>query len=145
MEEDLKILEENINNGTIYCLCGNTINKAIENLIKGYKELEEYQHKVNQILNLDDDNLNIVLVDNCQKGLKKCVTEFERENQSYRDYFGTPPCYDNANYIPKSKVREKIEELRYKQRENIKNLEYDYEINKVILSLKELLQEGDDK
>ena len=33
-------------------------------------------------------------------------------NQSYKDYYGTPPCYDNAKYIPKSKVQEKIEDLK---------------------------------
>ena len=106
MEEDLKVLEEFLNGKQTGYLTTklednlikvqeftfdsnkptDKVAQAIENLIKGYKELEEYQHKVNEILNLDDDNLDIVLVDNCQKGLKKCVTEFEKENQSYRDY-----------------------------------------------------------
>ena len=38
-------------------------------------------------------------------------TRLEIENQSYRDYMGEPPCYDNASYIKKSKIKEKIEEL----------------------------------
>lgn len=41
----------------------------------------------------------------------KYIIKLEKENQSYRDYLGEPPCYDNASYIPKSKVKEKIEEL----------------------------------
>lgn len=41
MEEDIKLLEENINNGIIYCGCGYTTEKAIEHLILAYKKLEE--------------------------------------------------------------------------------------------------------
>ena len=73
LEEDIKVLEENINNGTIYCLCGNTINKAIENLIARNKELEEK---------------NFYL-----------------------------PAWVGKNYIPKSKVRERIEEYNKLQEE----------------------------
>lgn len=84
MEADIKILEDYIkliNKG--YCddcneLCNiygtpafpsRAISQALENLIKGYRELEI-------------------------------------ENQSYRDYMGEPPCYDNANYIKKSTLKE---------------------------------------
>lgn len=38
MEENIKILEQEINN--IYVECGATITNAIENLIKGYRNLE---------------------------------------------------------------------------------------------------------
>lgn len=79
MKEDIKILEENIKNGTIYVNCGNTIDKAIENLLTRYKQMAI-------------------------------------ENQSYKDYYGEPPVYENAKYIPKSKVKEKIEELDNKRR-----------------------------
>ena len=43
MEEDIKILEENLKNGTIYVNCGNSIDKALENLLTRYKELEEWK------------------------------------------------------------------------------------------------------
>ena len=42
---------------------------------------------------------------------KEKLQELEKENQSYRDYMGEPPCYDNASYIKKSKIKEKIEEI----------------------------------
>ena len=41
MEEDIKILEENLKNGTIYVNCGNSTDKALENLLTRYKQLEE--------------------------------------------------------------------------------------------------------
>lgn len=39
------------------------------------------------------------------------MEQLEKENQSYRDYLGEPPCYDNAKYIPKSRIQAKIEEF----------------------------------
>ena len=42
MEDKINILEQEINN--IYVRCGATITNAIENLIKGYRELEK-SHK----------------------------------------------------------------------------------------------------
>ena len=124
MKEDIKVLEWVITN-KLYIDTHNecdyhNIHKAIENLIKGYKELEEYQHNVNEILNLDDDNLDAILVDNCHKGLKKCVTEFEKENHYKTEminYLDKRHIEDFEFYletlnntIPKSKVQEKIEE-----------------------------------
>lgn len=41
MEEEIRVLEENINNKIIYCGCGYTTEKAIEHLISAYKKLEE--------------------------------------------------------------------------------------------------------
>lgn len=41
MEEDIKILEENLKNGTIYVNCGNSIDKALENLLTIYKLYEQ--------------------------------------------------------------------------------------------------------
>lgn len=41
MEEDIKILEENLKNGTIYVNCGNSIDKALENLLTRYKLYEQ--------------------------------------------------------------------------------------------------------
>lgn len=49
------------------------------------------------------------------KSLENLLTRYKQmkiENQSYIDYFGNPPCYDDAKYIPKSKVKERIETLR---------------------------------
>lgn len=77
------------------------VKQALENLIKVYRELEER----NSILN-ESNNLKI-----------NKINELEKENQSYRDYLGEPPCYDNAKYIPKSKVKEKIKEL-YEDKDN---------------------------
>lgn len=110
MEEDIKILEDFINNefqkdklemnekggfkiGTIYKVT--ELSVAIENLIKGYRELEERNSNLNESNNLKINKIN----------------ELEKENQSYRDYLGEPPCYDNANYIQKSRIKAKIEEL----------------------------------
>lgn len=49
MEEDIKILEEKLKDGTIYVNCGNTTDKALEHLIKAYKELEEKYEKLSKI------------------------------------------------------------------------------------------------
>ena len=79
MEEDIKILEELIKHNYLedvgYLREDNDyekFNQAIENLIKGYRELEEF---------------------------KKQVTDIESTN--FIKY---------KNYIPKSKIKEKIEE-----------------------------------
>ena len=66
-----------------------------------------------EIAEIIKDGINII------ENLINKNKELEEENQSYRDYFGTPPCYDNADYIPKSKVREKIEELNGKMAEQV--------------------------
>lgn len=41
LEEDMKLLEENIKNGTIYVHCGYSVEKALKNLIKKHNELQE--------------------------------------------------------------------------------------------------------
>ena len=60
--------------------------------------------------------VEIKTLENLIKGYRK----LEMENQSYKDYLGYPPCYDNAKYIPKSKIKEKIEELE-KEEEGLRN------------------------
>ena len=75
--------------------------------------------------------------------------QLEIENQSYKDYYGNPPCYDDAKYIPKSKVKEKIEELtkeaNYRSEDNPKGRVHfipepcDYQIQ----ALKDLIEGGD--
>ena len=59
MEEDIKILEENLKNGTIYVNCGNSIDKALENLLTRYKQLEEE----NVELRIENSAMNTVLED----------------------------------------------------------------------------------
>ena len=78
MEEDIKILEEMI---TWDCLLPNKRQtEAIENLIKGYRELEKSKITYERARDLQEENKRIV---------------------------------DN-NYIPTSKIKEKIEEIRNK-------------------------------
>lgn len=92
MEKDLKVLEDlekRIKNDIFFEYPKDVYSKAIENLIKGYKELET-------------------------------------ENQSYRDYFGTPPCYDNADYILKSKLAEILKQ-RLKKYQDADDGEYKQE------------------
>ena len=76
MEEDIKIIKASkiMSDDIPHSEHSKRLRKALENLIKGYRELEI-------------------------------------ENQSYRDYLGEPPCYDNAKYIPKSRIQAKIEEF----------------------------------
>ena len=83
MEEDIKILEENLKNGTIYVNCGNSIDKALENLLTRYKQLEEENKSK-------------------QKAYDNCYCEYKH--------------YKQFDSIPKSKVKEKIEELDNKRR-----------------------------
>ena len=84
MEEDIKIVEELVEHN------------YLED-VSYLREDNDYK-KFNQA------------IENLIKGYRKS----EMENQSYRDYLGEPPCYDNASYIPKSKIKEKIEELESK-------------------------------
>ena len=103
MEEDIKQLEELILDRKSFVIGDKEHDEiylkdisAIEKLIKGYRDGEDILIKTTK------ENLE----------LKEYIRELEKENQSYRDYFGEPPCYDNASYILKSKVKEKIEELK---------------------------------
>ena len=83
------------------------------------------------------------------------VKQLEKENQSYRDYFGNPPCYDDAKYIPVSKIKENIEEYNKIEKEMYKNKINSNDINEIykyaveedkakygVISLKKLLGEG---
>ena len=84
MEEDIKYLEEQIksNNELFekhgYSLLSQKQIQALENLIKGYRELEK---RIIQLTNL------------------LCIND------------------SDENYIPKSKVKEKIEELKEREQE----------------------------
>ena len=126
MEEDTKILEELINEYKDY-FCGNynIINdmglklahiEAIENLIKRNKELQEALKDEIQCFNKMKD---------IAETLRKENVEYIIQNRQYE-----------LNYIPKSKVREKIEELE-------KGNKNTFIRGEKILVLQELLQEGD--
>ena len=112
--EDIKDIQE------ILTALDNTtkeqLDKAIKNVDKEWSEME-MEEEINELeikiletkesafptyWTKEDADLVAKIVNN----LLKRNNELEKENQSYRDYFGTPPCYDNANYIPKSKVKE---------------------------------------
>ena len=107
MEEDIKVLEEYLNyNATQRKISASEI-IAIENLIKGYKELEV-------INKMQEYRINVI---------------------------------DEREFIPKSKVREKIEELKKERNKQDKGgkiyLFYDQiDISNIIRALEELL-EGD--
>lgn len=66
------------------------------------------QEMTNAIMN----NIDSTLIFTYIKNLEDMNEVLEQENQSYKDYYGTPPCYDDAKYIPKSKIKEKIEEYK---------------------------------
>lgn len=135
MEENIKILEQEIND--IYVECGATITNAIENLIKGYRDSEDIMK------NAVKENLE----------LKEYIRELEEDNQKFESgKFLTPAqCVRiGKDYIPKSKVKEKIEELeKSKQKyeeENTIDEDYYFDINgydKAIWALQELL--GDEE
>lgn len=134
MEEDIKLLENfirvykelNKKSTDFYFNKAEIPIEIIENLIKEYNYMcKLYYDLGSNYCDLDEKNKKL-----------------EKENQSYRDYFGTPPCYDNADYIPKSKVREFLEKSKV-----VKNESKDktYLLIDVSELNKELLQEGDDK
>ena len=83
-------------------------NQALENLIKEYRKLEEElerQRDINTIINKQN------LDDNYERALEKTMTKFLNEN------------IEN-DYIPKLKVKEKIEELETKLKVFEKDIRY---------------------
>lgn len=68
MEEDIKILEENLKNGTIYVNCGNSIDKALENLLTRYKL---YEQKLMYSLSPTTHELSL----ETQRNFKKIIAE----------------------------------------------------------------------
>lgn len=71
--------------------------------------LEEWLIQLNELF--EKTKINNTKERKSLENLIKGYRKSEMENQSYKDYLGEPPCYDNAKYIPKSKIKEKIEEL----------------------------------
>ena len=115
MEEDIKVLEEFIEDYRIAkeVLDGEVI-YSIENLIKRNKELEEHHEFA-----------------------KKKIIELEELARGLEDYIDKQ--INAEEYIPKSKVREKIEELE------AMSISADIYYDDILKMFKELLQEGDEK
>ena len=134
MEEDIKILEEFINNdfqkdklernekggfkiGTIYKTT--ELNPALENLIKGYRDSEDIlKEAVEENLELKKDireleeNKELKTTKGFEENIE--VSKFgEWVGKNYIDYKFEYENYQRilADYIPKSKIKEKIEEL----------------------------------
>ena len=93
MEEDIKKCEALL--GSERWVLGTQDKKALENLIKGYRELKEE----NSGLKLDRRNLS-----NCIEAIKHTTPLNMVSNTDYYIQI-------NDNFIPKSKIKEKIEEL----------------------------------
>lgn len=110
--EDIKVLEEILNRQIEDTEGTKIMKRAIENLIKGYKELEE---KNNEYIN----NIN-KLQKECNEENKRCVElsiELKEEQISHKNdsdcLMEVNECLtkDLEESIPKSKLQEKIEEL----------------------------------
>ena len=76
IEEDIKILEENLKNDTIYVNCGNSIDKALENLLTRYKQLDSL------IGEIDNKEVNDALHMLLHCSLKD--TEYETQKQQFQ-------------------------------------------------------------
>ena len=64
------------------------------------------------------------------KILYNLILRLLRENQSYIDYLGTPPCYEDSKYVSKDKIREIIKELNIDiERNNRRKIEHIVENN----------------
>ena len=139
MEEDIKILEEKIKEWEPYknidfpTETGKLIqkeNQAIENLIKGYRELEE--NKELKTIKGFEENIE---VSKFGEWVGKNYIDYKFEYENYQRIL--------ADYIPKSKIREMLEELKEIKRvqENnpftspvyIKELEYGIQILEELL------------
>lgn len=105
MEEDIKILESYLDRNTqLFEDYGDTAIiqdkeiQAIENLIKGYRELEEKldnSRKANELLNKTNNELRLEIRTTYSKVVNDIISKFNLGD----------------DYIPKSKVQEKLEEL----------------------------------
>lgn len=138
MKGDIKILEEFINNnfqkdklernekggfkiGTIYKTT--ELNPALEKLIKGYRELEgklDSSRKANELLNKTNNELRLEIRTTYSKVVNDIISKFNLGD----------------DYIPKSKIKEKIEKNQ-KMLDKSKNNVYLY----FNIALQELLGE----
>ena len=131
MEEDIKILESHINQLKEY-EDEQELVQAIENLIKGYRKLK----LENQALENTQQNCPMMNTSGFQCEHKvEDITHIV--NKTREDFV--------KQYIPKSKLKEKIEELKLPNiivggRRNYKVLEYGKKLGKLEI-LQELLEE----
>ena len=112
----------------------------IEESIKNLQKLLELRKKKTK---------NKIEFDTCIVGTKDIENliqeykELKKQMGKDLDVVYIKGVYDERDKL-KSKIKEKIEELRKKQIKNTtEKLFYDYDINRVIIMLKELLEEGD--
>ncbi len=131
MKEDIKILEDLAE--TLNKTCENGICEAstsIENLIKELK---------------DSDDLLISMALELRQN-EEYIRELEEDNQKFESgKFLTPAqCVRiGKDYIPKSKVKEKIEELDKKEKEELKGLKGQdrYFVKQMYMYKRNILQE----
>ena len=111
MEEDIEMLEEfahDLLQDYIYSPnevpeCDKKLSKAIENLIKEYKELEEYKKYA------ELTKISCCTAQNCG-ALNNAIRE-GIENQKLREEIEDRKYDIENNYIPKSKVQEIIQDI----------------------------------
>lgn len=145
MEEDIKVLEEiieiNKKYGIDICINRDEI-QAIENLIARNKELEEE--------NIKYERANDYLQTLNHKYYEDNVTLLRKNGnvEILSDDIHFKYIDDVNNYIPKSKVREKIDELEKEIEEKQENCldftlmhEHEIDTNAIIKVLQELLEE----
>ncbi len=127
MEEDIKILENLKENVALFSGGWQPILKqeekqAIENLINRNKELEEIKDEaINTCFYTWNDDVELL----CRKLAKYGYITIDKEKNEYISPFKDNPnleeskdiCEDISDYIPKSKVEEKIEELNKEEQE----------------------------
>ena len=147
MEEDIKILEEIVD---IYYNCAGNKEQdydmrvdmgfmkkeaqALENLIKGYRDSE----------NIMEDAVK----ENLE--LKKYIRELEEQIDKHVYFETTNPKEIEKNFIPKSKIKEKIEEYKQEMKEiraKEKGLIWNHRLHKLdyaIQVLQELMEDNYD-
>jgi hypothetical protein len=150
MEEDIKILEELIKAAKDYNQYeGNKYYKSIENLIKGYKELQEhsddllsqnemfkdmYDEEIYKNKKLEEEKESLLWQRNTIDIPK--IEELQEENRNIKNHIYYKEVVE-LNYIPKSALQELIKNKAHTDTYNFKTI--------AVKDIEELLQEGDDK
>lgn len=125
MEEDIKILEEmmkEVKEEAIsydkYCYEVEVKQvRAIENLVKAYKELEERNSILNESNILKINKLNELEKNNerLEAKVKRYEKYLENKDKRLEEALEYEFQERERDYIPKSKVKEKIEELEHEK------------------------------
>ena len=109
MEEDIKLLEEKISDGTIYVMCGNSVDEAIKNILtalhkankekhnqkslrrfnerKYRKELSANKEALNHIKQLEEENENLKQAIKINQDLYETKCNENKELEIQRDYY----------------------------------------------------------